>query len=458
MKDKIPLVSFVLGCAFLAFFWGIITARYKIFPYFLFENAEQVVNLFSDRSSPTPKSFAPKYLHMFALRDELDGGTTVFNKNKSSPGYTLFTAYDGKKCTNRLIDPEGNLIQEWYIKYSDVWGKKAPFLEEQYGDEWTCWQGTQLLPNGDLVATFIDNGKPYCGGLVKLNLDSEVVWSLPKCTHHDVHLGKDGLLYTPGMYLVEEDEENSGKRFLTPGSLPSTEPLVTFWETPILKDTIIVTSPDGEFLEEIDLGDAFANSEYRWSFSNRFQTPKHSSGVFDPSHLNDVELITEEWAKHHPKIEPGDLMVSARNINTLAIIDRQTELVKWVTNGPFIQQHDPDLLPNGNILLFDNWGKIDSEVGATRIIEWNPKTQQIDWEYAGTRDRPLHATFRGSQQLLPNGNVLITESTGGRILEVTRDKEIVWEYVNQVSENRVGVVIRAQRFAPDSLTFVDGAK
>jgi hypothetical protein len=36
----------------------------------------------------------------------------------------------------------------------------------------------------------------------------------------------------------------------------------------------------------------------------------------------------------------------------------------------------------------------------------------------------------GNAQRLPNGNTLITESAFGRFFEVTREGEIVWEYVN----------------------------
>jgi hypothetical protein len=36
--------------------------------------------------------------------------------------------------------------------------------------------------------------------------------------------------------------------------------------------------------------------------------------------------------------------------------------------------------------------------------------------------------LRGDAQALPNGNVLITESTKGRVLEITRAGEIVWEF------------------------------
>jgi len=31
---------------------------------------------------------------------------------------------------------------------------------------------------------------------------------------------------------------------------------------------------------------------------------------------------------------------------------------------------------------------------------------------------------------LPNDNILISETSGGRAFEVTREKEIVWEYLN----------------------------
>ena len=42
----------------------------------------------------------------------------------------------------------------------------------------------------------------------------------------------------------------------------------------------------------------------------------------------------------------------------------------------------------------------------------------------------MYSLVRSCQQQLPNGNVLITESDRGRLLEVTRAGEIVWEYWN----------------------------
>lgn len=460
MKDKASIVLFVLSSVFLAYLWGVVTGAYELFPYAVLRNAKQVADgftAFGSDAAPASSSKGPASLHTFPNREAYSGGgVTTSTPDKAYPGYTLFTAYDGEKCTNLLVNFEGDVVQEWYVKFSEVWGEEAPFLKRQLSDEWTCWQGTQLLPNGNLIAAFIDNGRPYCGGLVSLNLESEVVWSLPKCAHHDVHLGEDGLVYAPSMSLVEQREE-AGERYVNPGLLPSEPPKQLSWEAPILKDSVIVTSQDGGLIEEIQLLDAFYNSDYRWSLATHFRPVKHPSGDWDPTHLNDVEFITEDWAKHHPVIEVGDIMISVRNMNAIAIIDRDTKTVKWMTSGPFARQHDPDLLKNGNILLFDNWGAAGSESGATRIIEWDPKAQKIVWEYLGTDERPLHTTFRGSQQQLPNGNVLITETTGGRVLEVTRDGEIVWEYINKLDDNTVGAVIRAQRFAADNLEFLQSA-
>ncbi|HEX6013018.1 MAG TPA: hypothetical protein VFY87_14695, partial [Geminicoccaceae bacterium] len=62
----------------------------------------------------------------------------------------------------------------------------------------------------------------------------------------------------------------------------------------------------------------------------------------------------------------------------------------------------------------------------------------------------------GGQQLLPNGDVLVVETQGGRVLEVARGSgnRIVWEYVNLQEEGLVGQISNAQHVVPDRLTFL----
>ena len=108
-------------------------------------------------------------------------------------------------------------------------------------------------------------------------------------------------------------------------------------------------------------------------------------------------------------------------------------------------QHDAQIIPEGlpgagNVLVFDNEGEAGypavpmSEIGGSRVLEIDPVKQQIVWQYTGEDSGGPGWSFRSthisSARRLPNGNTLICEGQAGRVFQVTRDGEIVWEYVN----------------------------
>ena len=74
----------------------------------------------------------------------------------------------------------------------------------------------------------------------------------------------------------------------------------------------------------------------------------------------------------------------------------------------------------------------------SRVIEFNPINMDIVWEYASNLANAanqrsgfdLYSTNVSSTQRLPYGNTLITEGTKGRVIEATREREIVWEYTS----------------------------
>ena len=72
----------------------------------------------------------------------------------------------------------------------------------------------------------------------------------------------------------------------------------------------------------------------------------------------------------------------------------------------------------------------DSPWGETRVIELDPVTLDFRWVFEGTPENHLQSKTCGSNQRLPGGTTLITESDNGRALEVTREGEIVWEFVS----------------------------
>ncbi len=85
----------------------------------------------------------------------------------------------------------------------------------------------------------------------------------------------------------------------------------------------------------------------------------------------------------------------------------------------------------------------------------NPKTNEIEWEYRGSPPLSFFSTGISSAQRLPNGNTFICEGRTGRLFEVTRAAEIVWEFVNPYEfphrgDDRNRAIFRAAKYAPDS--------
>jgi len=99
--------------------------------------------------------------------------------------------------------------------------------------------------------------------------------------------------------------------------------------------------------------------------------------------------------------------------------------------------------------------------GKSRVLEIDPDTGGIVWSFYGSDDAPLESDIRGGVQRLRNGDTLISESTTGRILEVTPDHSVVWEYVQPLQDTEHGKRIVAAlglsvaRYDPSYLAFLN---
>ena len=233
-----------------------------------------------------------------------------------------------------------------------------------------------------------------------------------------------------------------------------------FWRhltPPRIDDFVVVLSPDGEELQKISVVDAFIDSPYAPMVN---QVAWYTQGDF--FHTNSIDILDPAAAAG---LAPGarqPVLLSMRELGAIGILDlADGGRFGWAQKGSWVGQHDPDLLPNGNILLFDNNGHY-GEGGISRVIEFDPHSQGIVWQYAGDAARPFYSGVRSAQERLANGNTLITESEGGRLFEVTPSGEIVWEYHNPArggeDEPMIAVVSWGQRIDPATLdpAFVAG--
>ena len=208
----------------------------------------------------------------------------------------------------------------------------------------------------------------------------------------------------------------------------------------------------------------------------------------DWMHTNSMsKLGPNKWYDQgDERFHPDNIICDGRETNIMFIIDKKTGKIVWQLGPDFnvseahkklgwiIGQHHCHMIPKGlpgegNILVFDNggWagygapnpGALDGTKTAlrdySRVLEFNPVTLEVVW-HCGPRELgftiPLdscrfYSPFISSAQRLPNGNTLITEGSDGRLLEVTPDHEIVWEYICPYwsDSDNMNMVYRAYR-------------
>ncbi|MFC1861544.1 aryl-sulfate sulfotransferase, partial [Chloroflexota bacterium] len=170
--------------------------------------------------------------------------------------------------------------------------------------------------------------------------------------------------------------------------------------------------------------------------------------------------VTWSYVNSLVTLPDGNILTSLRQINTIAIINRDTGEFKWRWGlGELGHQHNPTLLNNGNILVFDNGTHrqcYDSDMVYSRVLEINPKTNKIEWEYRDENELLFYSPICSGAQRLPNGNTLICEATKGRIFEVTPKKELAWEFFNPFYDyyrpgilGLTNITYRAYRYGAD---------
>lgn len=415
-------VSFIAGAAVYAF---------EAFPYKYLQNAFNAARSFYQyQLAPDEKRF-----FLWAPTERRDKGVTVHDPESAFAGLTLIMSTHAQEA--RLVNMSGETVHRWAKPFSEVW-PNPPHIEDPVSDAYIFWRAAHIFPNGDFLAIYVGDGDtPWGYGLAKLDKDSNVIWAYDARVHHDLAVGADGRIYT----LTHEIVEERGAR--TSRVAP-----------PYIDDFLVILSPQGRELDRVSILEALARSDYPGVMN---QIAAMAGGTGDIIHTNTVELVGQSFRRDALELKAGQVIISMRTLNSIALLDLETRRIEWLLRNGWRAQHDPDLLENGNILLFDNRGNLTGG-GASRIVEFDPATSEVVWEYAGSKKAPFYSSWRGRQQRLPNGNVLITESSGGRLFEVTPDGRTVWEYVNPIrhgeSEAHIPWLVSGTRFAPKELPFL----
>jgi hypothetical protein len=369
---------------------------------------------------------------------------SVDQPEKTCDGFTL-CMYGGDSQA-MLIDMAGDVVHRWHVPYSQLWSD-PPHVAGRVDDASIYFNDGHIYPNGDLLAVVEGpinvNNASNGYGLVKLDRNSRVLWKYAERCHHDVDVGEDGTIYA----LINETTDVVPPDL---GDIP----------TPCIIDYVDVISPEGERIKRISLLAAIGNSPFAELLStlHRPPSPLQSPGQTpaispfrdderrrDVLHTNALKVLTPKHAPRFPLFKAGQLLISPRHLDAIAVLDPDTEKVVWAARGPWHSQHDPSFLENGHLLIFDNLGSARS----SRVLEYDPLTQEFPWSYPGEGDPRFISKIRGMCQRLPNGNTFIVCSDAGEAFEVTAEHELVWSCSSGGLEFN-----RARRYLSEQVPFL----
>jgi hypothetical protein len=357
-------------------------------------------------------------------------GVVFHLPGQACAGYNLYCC---ERCPDIfLIDMNGEIVHRW--THPERRNAK--------------WHHAILLPDGDIVAIAKEPN-----GLVRLNWNSEIVWEKAIAAHHDVVLAPDSTLYViTGEKRMHRDLEVEFPLIL---HLTLDGEEIETWSAYERLDEIKKTLDPRWFLDTIL--DSMITEKKRDRLLepiSRLVHPAMGEAVgrtlYDYFHMNTIGILPETpLGESDSRFRAGNLLICFRNVNQIAVLDRATGEVLWAWGeGVMEWPHHPTMLENGNILVFDN----GSRRGYSRVLEIDPVTGTIEWEYAGVPPGSFYSFSRGSAQRLPNGNTLICEGDEGRVFEVNPEGKIVWKWLNTTTpEGHREQVYRMERISPDRI-------
>lgn len=289
-----------------------------------------------------------------------------------------------------VYDPD----RAWSGYTLDFFERTVPILIDMNGEIVHSWPRARvrarlrLLPDGNLLAIGLGRS------IVEYDWEGNLVWEYPVedgYPHHDVIRLSNGhtLLikgrnHEPTDDLIEVDQKGR-----------------VIWEW-----------RSAEFLAE-EIGQKARSST-------------------DVTHVNSIQVLPPNpwFDAGDERFRPGNILISARNLDTVVLIDRETNEVAWKYDYQLDGQHEAMMLDatlpgHGNLLIFNNGLRHLYTFRQSVVVEIEPLGPSVAWEY---RADEFFSPIVGVQQPLPNGNILIGSSVGARNFEITRTGEIVWQW------------------------------
>jgi hypothetical protein len=370
--------------------------------------------------------------------------------------YTLYSTMNG--TTTYLVDTNGTNFKTWSHTSTNR----------------TCYS-SHLLPGGTLLRSVARSGNsftggPICGQVQKLDWNGNVIWDFvysttDYCTHHDIHPMPNG-----NVLLIAYERKTAAEVTAAGCSLN-----IEIWS-----EKIIEVEP---------VGLTGGNIVWEWkAWDHLVQNYDSTKANYHPSIVNNPQLLNinylpkKDWihmngVSYNPMLD--QITWSSHYLNEIYVIDHSTTtaeaaghtggnsgkggdiLYRWgnpaaygATGTQILKVcHDahwnPENVPNpGYLSGFNNQGISSSQSSADYI---DPPYNGYNYSItSGSAFTPSSYTFRqavggytsnmGGSQVLPNGNMIVSQAIAGVIKEFSPSGTLLW------SKTATGSVPKAFRY------------
>jgi hypothetical protein len=392
LSRRVFVISGALLLAFGAFVYGFVAEQRRLWPYELARSAYE-----ASRSLVWFGEIVPEGRRVHAPSDAAREPFKIYDASAMSDGYYVFVGWDDTRHAYAawLYDHTGKRLHTWSWDYRTLDPNGPLNAVDSPHAFYALADGSIVVgfDRGDVVARLDACGKP--------------VWVKSAIYHHSFEVADDGSLWT---------WKGEGTAYGHYDRIVNFDPATGEERREIrLVDDVI---------KRMGAAAIVFGVRPDYPFEHFAQDPADHEAA-DIFHVNDVEPLPAAMAPAFSMFEAGDLLISLRTINLVAVVDPDDYRVKWWSNGPWIGQHDPDFASDGTISVYNN----NTGRGRSEILKINPATRAISNELFAGGAR-FYSPFMGRHQYLPNGRVLIAVPGEGRALEVSSDGRLLMEFNN----------------------------
>ena len=385
-------------------------------------------------------------------------GVTINNFSEAD-GYYLLAPFFG--TTTYLVDFQGRIINQWESDYRV--GTTAILAKDGY-----------LYRAGSITNNSV--GGPGGGGVLeKYDWAGNLVWQYQ---HSDdqIHQHHDFRILDNGNILVTAWEAHSPEEAMAMGRNP--EELIdlgSLWSEQII-ELEPIGSNDANIVWEWHVWDHLIQdfdenllnygiiSESPRKININYRNPAalssnwlHINGLDYNSQLDQIALsvlqFNEVWIINHAltsaeaETDDGDLLFRWGNPSTY---DQGTEEDRTLFGQHNFRWVESGLPDEGSLTVFNNGSnRPDPKFSSVELItpsilehgtyeisngQFVVNTQTI---YQTNPPESFYSRFMSSAELLQNGNLLINYASFGTYREIDASENVVWEYINPVTERGV---------------------